>query len=79
MKTYFKLVRPDYGSFHDQKFIWPVKGVVEVANAALNGRCGVGLHLARTVKDGYQYVQFPFRILRVRPLSPIFQLDLSRK
>ena len=77
-KTYFKLVRPDYGSFHDPKFIWPVKGMVQVKDAAPDGACGMGLHLARTIKDGCQYAGFPFRILKVRPLGPILGEDKTK-
>jgi hypothetical protein len=74
-QDYYKLVRPDYTSFHDANFKWPVKGVVEVQDAELNGPCGKGLHLALSVKDGLQYARFPFRILRVRPLSPVLGKD----
>ena len=72
---YFKLVRPDLTSFYDEKFKWPEKGIVEIPNASPNGPCGVGAHLAKSVKDGLQYAKFPFRILKVRPLSPILGED----
>jgi hypothetical protein len=78
MTKYFKLVRPDYTSFHDPKFQWPIKGVVEVPGATQNGACGEGLHLAKSVDLALQYVKFPFRILKVKPLSPILGEDNTK-
>ena len=74
-KIYYKAARPNLASFHDEKFFWPVKGVVEVPDAAVNGACGPGLHLGETPENAISYAKFPFRLLEVRPLSPILGQD----
>ena len=75
MTDYLKLVRPDYKSFYDESFQWPVNGIVEISDAAPDGPCGKGLHLAKKIEGGLKYATFPFRILKVIPLSPILGED----
>ena len=72
---YYKVVRPDLSSFHDHAFEWPLHGIVEVPGAVKGGPCGIGLHLAKSINNGITYAQFPFRVLSVRPLSPILGED----
>ncbi len=74
-KIFFKCVRNNYGSFHDESFKWPARGIVEVKDAYKNGPCGKGLHLAVTLQAAISYGAFPFRILKVKPLSPILGQD----
>ena len=74
-RTYFKLVRPDLGSFHDSTFKWPLSGKVSVENAKPDGPCGTGLHLGKSFESSLKYAKFPFRVLEVRPLSPILGQD----
>src|SRR3990167_9019922 len=77
-QEFFKLVRKDYGSFHDPSFKWPICGIVEVKDASPDGACGRGLHLARSIKDGLPYAKFPFRILKVAPLGPVLGEDATK-
>src|SRR3990167_3583707 len=77
-KVFYKLVRPDYTSFHEKTFKWPVRGIVEVKGATANGACGNGLHLALSIDSALRYVSFPFRILKVRPLSSILGSDNTK-
>src|SRR4051812_17111678 len=71
-EIYYKLVRPDFKSFYDEKFPWPKSGLVEVANAdPAPTECGRGLHLGKTLTDALRYAKFPFRVLEVKPVGEI--------
>jgi len=72
---YYKVLRTNRASWHDKSFVWPLHKPVEVKDVGPEGPCGPGLHLARSVDDGFRYARFPARVFEVTPLGPVLGED----
>ena len=74
---YYKAVTKDYKSFYDGKTDWQ-EPLPVLENAAINGPCGIGYHLGKSIKDAISYTKFPFRLIEVEPLSESLGEDATK-
>jgi hypothetical protein len=75
---YYKCLRLNRASWHDEKFVWPLRKSIEVKEATRGKPCGVGLHLAKSINDVFQYGGFPALVFEAKPLSPILGEDETK-
>ena len=72
---YYKILRLNRASWHEPSFIWPARKAIEITQAEKGDPCGVGLHLAKSINDGFRYAKFPARVFEAVPLSPVLGED----
>ena len=75
---YYKALRMNLGSWHDEKFIWSLKKAIIQAGAVAGDPCGIGLHLAKSLDVAFQYAKFPARLFEAKPLSEILGEDTGK-
>lgn len=72
---YYKALRPDLGSWYDEKCKWTLGKPMPPLNGFKGDPCGIGYHLAKSVEEAIGYSKFPLRLFEAEPCGDLLGED----